>query len=370
MNLPLSFFYKFFKENNFFVIDNIVYNLKAFPGEAGTFFIGKKRFGINEGLKLSKIEEVYFSNYNTTLKEYGNRIVGKILQEEKGIYKDYHNLGQEIELIEFVFYNLIKKEKKNIKEVKTLKVQSRNIPLIEEILNHNCFVQEGNIYLLKEGKKGNVFAKIKDRCYYSDKCLDKSLEDLEKNYIKKVEEKICNELTKGQDSLLDQIKSLNKKKEIIKLINKGEFYDQKEEVGFLKDDFGFFVVRKIKPYILYENWNNKYYQFGEAIIGIKLGKKGRKIQWHDPIVINPYIHPALPDTNWNSHQKICKGNYDYQQATKGRSLEESIRILLGEGKRMLTSGYYGVKGAWHFLTEEPFQKLEVKQYDPTEVSNR
>ena len=370
MNLPPTFFYEFFKENTFFVIENMIYNIKVAPGESGIFFVGKKKFGINEGLTLSKLEEIYFSHYDSKLKNYGNNVLKKILEEEKDICQDYHKLGQEIEFVEFALYKLLNKGKKSIKKAKILNFKRKNSCLINKIFNNYCFVRKGKIYRIKNEKKNTTSAKINNKYYNISESLKQSLETLEKEYIKNIKDKIYNQLTKGKDSLFNKIQSLKEKKDVINLINKGDFYDSKEDIGFKKGSEGFFITKKVKPYILYETENKKHYRFGEATLGVKLVKKHGELQWQEPVVINPYIHPAIPNATKKPFQKICRGKYDYKKATEGKNLEESVRILLGESKRMLLSGYYGIRGAWHFLTEKPFQILEVKEYYPKEVSNR
>ena len=262
------------------------------------------------------------------------------------------------------------KGKKSIKKAKILNFKRKNSCLINKIFNNYCFVRKGKIYRIKNEKKNTTSAKINNKYYNISESLKQSLETLEKEYIKNIKDKIYNQLTKGKDSLFNKIQSLKEKKDVINLINKGDFYDSKEDIGFKKGSEGFFITKKVKPYILYETENKKHYRFGEATIGVKLIKKHGQLQWQEPVVINSYIHPALPNATKKPYQKICQGKYDYKKATEGKNLEESVRILLGESKRMLLSGYYGIRGAWHFLTEKPFQILEVKEYNPKEVSNR
>lgn len=369
MKLPPTFFYNFLKENTFFVVDNKIYNpTPLYPNGLVLAFNGKK-FHFNEGLKLSDLEKLYFQNNDAELKRYGNEVLRNILSNEQEISEDYHKLGQEIELVEFILYNLLKKEKEE-DTIKILAPQKEYSCLIDKLFNQNCFVWQGRLYLLQKESNSLFSVKIGNKEYgLGDRCqLD--LEELEKKYIKNIEEKICHNLTTGKESLLRKVEKLKGKKKLIEIIKKKEFYDHEEDIGLKICGEGFFVTKKIKPYVLYEPQNKKYYGFGEALIGVKLEKQNKKISWKDPVVINPYIHPALPSKERKPCQKICNGKFEYSKAVKGRSIEEALRIILAEAKRMILNGYFGEKGAWHCLTETQFQSLEVTKFNPKEVANQ
>ncbi len=373
MKPPVSFLYNFFKENIFFLIDQTIYT-KDSPCNNGFYLkANNKKFYFNKGLKLSKLEELYFQNNETELKEYGNKLLKNCLSYEKELGTDYHKLGREIELVEFVLYNVIKKCKKEDSKIKIISLKDNNPCLIDNLINQDCFVFEGKFYSLNKGK--DIFnIKIQNQDYSIGELLDINLEELEEKYSKSIEEKIYKYLTKGKESLANKIEGLNKKKGILDIIKKGEFYDAKEELGIKISDKGFFATTKIrKPYILEEPTTKKRYRFGEALIGVKLAKQEDTIRWNDPVVINPYIHPALPNLEPKPYQKICNGKFDYNRAVQGRSLEDSVRILLSEGARMILKGYYGhhkIDGAWHSLTEKAFQALEAKGLCDKEVTNR
>lgn len=373
MKLPPTFFYKFFKENTFFVVDNAIYNPRFSSSEIGFISVGDKKFGLDEGLKLSRLEELYFSNNDSELKNCCNNLLKSILTDEKEINRDYYELGEDLEFIEFVWYDLLRKKKTAKPKIKLIKVKEKNPFLIDEIFSQDCFVWKGKLYALEKGK-GLFNVKIKNKSYSIGESLESNLEELEKKYLKKIEEKVYNQLTKGQDSLLSRIGRLKEKKDLIDIIRKGEFFDAKENIGFKKDVKGFFVTTKAGKgcngdYILYEPNNGKYYRFEEALIGIKLVKQDESISWWEPVVINPYIHPSLPSKRPTPHQKICEGNFDYKQAVKGCDLASAIRILLGEARRLILSGYYGASGAHSSLSAGHFQELEVKSFDATEVTN-
>ena len=251
-----------------------------------------------------------------------------------------------------------------------MNIEKKNSCLINKLFNQNCFVWNGKIYSLDKDKKSIFSARINNQNYSIGREHDFSLKTLEKNYLKCIKDKLYNKLTKGKSSLFDKIKRLKEQKDLINIIKKSEFFDAKENIGFKKSNKGFFVTTKVKPYILYEPQNKKYYKFNEALIGISLVKENNKINWQDPLIINSYIHPALPSATPSPYQKICNGDFDYNKATKGKNLESSIRILLAQATRMIERGYYGERGAWSALTEPKFQKLEVKNFDPKEVTNK
>jgi hypothetical protein len=370
MKLPSTFFYNFFKENTLFVIDGTIYNQNPSSNDGPVLIVGEKKFYFNEGPKLSQLEELYFQNNSSEFKKYGNEVLKNFLSDEKGINVDYHELGQEIEFAELALYGILKNEKKEKTPVKIIQ-SKQNSCLIEKILDQDCFVLQGKIYSLRKGKDGIFRIKIKNHDYNIHERFDVNLEELEKKYLKNIEEKIYFDLTNSKESLFKKIKGLKEKKELIDIIKKGEFYDEKEELGFKISKEGFFVTKKVKPYVLYEPNNGSYYRFGDMLIGTKLVKQDNLFNWKYPVIINPYIHPALPHAKEaKPYQKICNGKYDYYKAVEGKGFEESVRIVLAAAKRMLLSGYVGEKGAWHFLTEKPFQPLEVKEFDPKEVTNR
>jgi len=358
MKLPPTFLYQLFKENTFFLVDNTIYNPKT-SGENGTFL----KFRIDKGLKLSQLEELYFSNNENEIKEYRNILLQKILKDEKTIDKDYHRLGNEIGFLEIILDDLIKKRKNKIQIIKNEK------SIINNLFKKDCFVLEGKIYGLSK-KKNDLSARINNKEYNIGKRLELNLSELEKKYNKGIKEKIQKELTQGNDSLLSNIKKLKEKKNLIGILNKGEFFDKKENIGFKKDNKGFFATTRTGKYVLYEPANKKYYRFQDALIGVKLEKKNKRIIWNDPVVLNKYIHPALPSSRLKTHQKICKGDFDYKKDVQRKSIEEALRILLARGRFMILRGYFGEKGAWHSLKDEQFKKLETKSFHPKEVSNR
>lgn len=355
------------------MINTTIYNLSQFPCNCPTLTVGGKKFFFNEGLKLSKLEELYFQNNDSELKKYSNELLKNVLSDEEGVSTDYHKLGQEAELVELILCNIFKKNKKESKTVKPLIFQEKNSCLIEKLFNQDCFIWQGRIYSLNKGGVGLYSIRLKDQDYSIGEHLKLNLEDLEKKYLKSIEENIFHQLTKGKEALFNKLEKLKEKKEIIDIIKRGEFYNPVENQGIEITDKGVFVTTRVKPYILYEPKNKKYYRFGEAVIGVKLVKQDSLVCWKDPVVINPYIHPALPSKEAKPYQKICNGKLDYNQLTEGKSLEEAVRLLLSEAERMIISGYFGkkeVKGAWYQLTEYQFQNLEVKDFNPREVTNR
>lgn len=376
MKLPITFFYSFFKENQnnkLLVIDRTVYTPTSDCNSDTIVKTKNHNFYFNGGIKLSKLEEMYFKNYDTELKRCGNEIIKNCLAYEKEI--DYHKLGQNVELTEFMLYKVIDYKKEESK-AKIIDIKSKNTGccLIDHLIGKDFFVDRQKFYELHKGKDSipSRSIKVKNQDYKIGEESDLNIEDLEKKYLEIIEEKIYNDLTKGQGSLVKKINNLTKKKDVFDIIKKGEFYDLKEKKGIKISDEGFFATIKSKnTYVLHEGSNGKCYRFGEALIGVKLTKEGDKIRWNEPVVINPYIHPGLPYTDYRTYQKICKGDYDYNKAIRGQSLERAIRILLEEGKRMLENGYYMVeiKKAWHQLTEEPFQKLETKNFTASEITN-
>jgi len=369
MNPPPSFLYGFFKGSDALLIDHTVYTNDRSCKNAPYLKANGQKFYFSEGIRLSKLEGLYFRNNETELKEYGNKVIKNLLSNEKELGEDYHKLGKDIELVEFVLYNVIKKSKQESQKIKIISSHS-NSCLIESLVKPDCFILQGKFYSLDKGKKGMFNIRANNHDHSIGEYLGINVEELEQKYLKRIEEKVYKDLTNGKGSLVNKIEGLNKKKEILDIISKGEFYDIKEELGMKISNKGFFAITRIrKPYILKEPKTRKSYRFGEASIGVKLTKQGNSITWSDPVVTNPYIHPALPSLEPKPYQRICNGKYDYRRAVQGKSLEDSVRILLDEGKRMILSGYYGVDGAWHPLTEKFWENLEITDFDDKEVTN-
>ncbi len=186
MKLPSTFFYNLLKENTFFVVDNKIYNPSTSYPNGLVLAFGGKKFHFNEGLKLSDLEKLYFQNNDTELKRYGDEVLRNILSNEQEISEDYHKLGQEIELVEFILYNLLKKEKEE-DTIKILAPQKEYSCLIDKLFNQNCFVWQGRLYPLQKESNSLFSVKIENKEYgIGDRCrLD--LEELEKKYIKSIE---------------------------------------------------------------------------------------------------------------------------------------------------------------------------------------
>lgn len=145
---------------------------------------------------------------------------------------------------------------------------------------------------------------------------------------------------------------------------KDRFYNKENNLGFERNDFGFFIYTLVEPYILYERKNRKYYKFDRAKIGVELIGKA----WKDPIIINPYSHPALRYKN-KDFQKICNGSCDYNAIRKKYRLEDQIKVVLEKARHMILRGYFSQKGSWHSLTEPIFREHIVCNPDKGMVSN-
>lgn len=145
---------------------------------------------------------------------------------------------------------------------------------------------------------------------------------------------------------------------------KDSFYSKEMNLGFEKNDYGFFIYTVVEPYVLYEKRNGKYYKFDEAKIGVEIIGE----TWREPIVINSYSHPALRSKNI-AFQKICNGSYDYNAIRRKYKQEDQVKVVLEKAKSMMLRGYFSQKGSWHSLTELMFKEHEVYNPDKRTVSN-
>ncbi len=365
MNLPPSLFYKLAMNSNFAIIDKLIYNPKILKNTKDYFSIYRKKIALIKGLKLEELEKIYFSNHKEIIKKESNKFIKEIIKEETLIKKDVYQLSDEIQFLEFFLSDILKKKKKK----KIRKIKRKKNCILEDILSEDYFIWNRKIYRVTKKEK-SPYLKVKGKKYSIEESIEKSIEDLEREYQKQLKERIIEELTKGEKSLTSRIKNIKEKKEIYNFLKKKSYFDKKEKIGFKICSQGFFITSHVEPYILFEPKNKRYYRFNKAIIGVQLERNKGKIKWKDPVVINDYIHPALASKTPKPFQKICNGEFSYYQATKGKKLDESIRIILAEAKRMLQSGYFGKKGAWNPLYEPCFESLEVAEFDPKEVTNK
>jgi len=331
MSIPQTFVYKELNENTAAIVDGRIWGVKERKEDDNYFRWYGKIFGVVKGKTLRALEEDYLEKHEHEIKQPN---------KEGGInYED-------TQLADFVIKNVIGKV--------PYKNKRRDKQLIEEVLYMSAlFACCGSLYEVNQGKNENHELRIEGKSYSIGKELTE-LEELERKYERKLENILTRQARYNSGTT--------------KIIEKGRFYNQNENIGFEKTENGFFVYTVVKPYSLYERYNNKYYGFGEAKIGIKLEIVDEEIAWQSAVVINRYIHPALP--NLGTYQRICTGNYSYDTLReKYDDKAKQIRAALGEAVRMIERGYFSAKGSWNKLTNSEYMKLEIKNPKEWRVTN-
>ncbi|MEM4244823.1 MAG: hypothetical protein QW404_00030 [Candidatus Nanoarchaeia archaeon] len=287
-------------------------------------------------IKKKKLDENYFKWYT---KIFGVQRTGHLRDLEED-YNEMCNKDDKLRLVAFVINNVIRKNRESNTKTITL----------EDLIKKPTFVCMGNMYKLSNTKTQSHEIKIKNKSYSVQEKITE-LEQFERLY-------------QNLDARLRGCFNY----EIKKIARQAKFYDPKENIGFEDTEKGFFLYTLVKPYALYERTNSKYYGFGEAKIGIQIRIVDNEIVWHDAVVMNKYIHPALPDDD--EYQKICTGNFSFEtirQKYKGKA--EQIRIALEEARRMIERGYFSRDGSWNTLQDPKYKQLELKNIMGWRVTN-
>lgn len=327
--LPETFLHKTLKDRTMIITEGKIWNVTEEDTENKLVWYGKK-FGIKEERTLKSIEEDYMEKYEKTIKE----IKEKALEKHKIKADDF-------EIAYFAINHVIGHKKEGQKS-----------SIIEEIVKENLFSCANALYKLKKGRHPNHKIRIGKEVYSIDKKIA-SLEQLERNYALQIVKKITSKF---------------KEKSYLEPIHAAEFYNKKENIGFERKERGFYAYTILKPYILYENCNGKYYKLGEAKIGVKLSITNQGIGWNDPVVINNYVHPALE--SFGPYQRICSGKFSYESIRqRHKEKGKQVRAALEQGKRMIERGYFSQGGSWHKLTEPYYRSMEIMNLTGRRVAN-
>jgi len=340
MELPETFFKKYCIKNTFFLIESIPYNVYTIPKNDGYFEWYGKKLGIEKGESFERFETLYLESQKMNVNKYIGT-TGKT-------YTDPTLL----ELVRFAHEEVINNNKTELQ---------KEISVIKQLLQKDYFVCNGKFFDLS--MKANGHALINGKRYQIESKCNYNSENFEKKYQTFLEKRIlegANLGTKAKTVLYD------------KLANNG-YYKEDKNIGFEKNEKGFFIYAIVDPYVLYEPNNECYYSFSSAKAGVKINKKRDKIEWEKIEVITPYIHPALPELEYKPFQKVCVGVFDYSKLEKLPPADAIKELIPKEIVRMLQKGYWGQHDAWKPLykhKEFERQRVEPGSFDQKLIKNK
>ncbi len=396
---PKSTFTKIAEEAGIcFVLDNKVYTVSnegKYEKTNDFLYLGNNKYCLDPSEKLDFIEYIYIKNnrkliedslekITTSYLEKGNKTLQKEIQKLKGNFPIVDMIVNEIFPIHFgkkPNKNFKKDNKVVFKNPFDLLLNKQNSVLKSFIKNRNFIIMNGYIYKTEKVPKF-VYQKNKNslrinNSYHIYKFFDR-LSNFEKQYIRMFSNKIKN-ISEYNKKLLDEKSGLIKEKNYFKDILGKDYYLEKD-VGFLRENGGYYVLLKQeKKYVLQSKDKKNYFIFDPCTIGLKveLSNKDRITTDGRPVVMEPYHHPLI-DENKPKGQ-ICfaeeKSNYlnEILKQYNGNDAAKKIyTILLIAGKGKLLSGYTNNVRPWNELTESGFkdnliskQELARKGYQVT-----
>ena len=301
-------FYLFFNENIFACIDSRIYNTcKTSTEDYLKWF--STRINLLKGELVQKLEEIYYFS--------------------AGMKKEQLN-----ELSGFIVNNVIP-NRSAAKPCDSI--------LLSILPDRDYLVFRGRFHELAPRNAANAIVHANKKDYAVGANLGLDLKELEQDYVQRLN-------TAG--------------------FTDHSGYDKKSNIGYLTDSSGFYVYAIVNPYILYERLNDKYYQFPETRIGLRLSKQKNKIIWGNPVVIDNYSHPALPDEN-KPFQDICSGLFNFNAIReKYKDPVLQVRAALVKTEEILTMGYFSNVGSWHKLKDEIFRSYETRNITGCRVTNK
>ncbi|MEA3378393.1 MAG: hypothetical protein U9Q69_02015 [Nanoarchaeota archaeon] len=305
-----STFYRYSQNNSFFIINNKIYrplkeNLKS---ENGCFCFEGEGFGIQ------LFEDIYLTD----------------LAIKNPIAKFFKKRQEMITLADLVL---------DILDGSKIVIENKESILGQMANNDSVLISNGQLYFLDPVSDGPI--KIANG-RYAVSSPPNPLEIYEGAYQKSLRETM---------DFYENTKAL-------KYLKEGFFLDPDKNLGFILNDESFYACTKVKPYVLYEKKNSKYYQFDEALVGVRLYLAADKVNMDRLIVVNDYKHPALPEIN-KPFQPICLGKYD-EKKLRQKNIDEQIKEYLRKGHKALTKEYINPKLTWYSLAEAVFSDLIVE----------
>ncbi len=332
--LPKSFVYNELRNKTAVIMNGTIMEVKERRQNQDYFRWYTKTFGIEKGKNLKTLEEDYLETYQEEIKKLRDEEVNRTTRTTIG--------AEGLELVDFFIGNVVRDNGTK---------RAEESCKIEEILKGYHFICCNTLYEVKplRGQNHEIF--IEKRSYSIDRKTN-SLEGVDEEYRRAI----------------GQRKNTAKSSQVTRIAEQKKFYDRNQNLGFETTERGFYIYTTVEPYALYERKNRKYYGFGRAKIGVHTEIRDGKIIWHQAVVMNKYIHPALKEDG--EYQSICTGNFSYNHLINRHHEEaKQIRAALEEARRMIERGYFSEKGSWNELTHEKYKTMELQNTKGWRVTN-
>ena len=189
----------------------------------------------------------------------------------------------------------------------------------------------------------------------------------------------------GSDSRINHLLDQSLTTQQNNRINAKEFYDESKNIGFKRisknNKERFFVYCWAPEHILLERITTplSFFRFDSVRVGLelKIGSRGVEPS-NPPVVLDPYVHPAIPDLAKHALKNICFQN-TYLNLINNNSTAAEITNLLQEGTKRLTSKYIAGSKEKNTAYKKLFddevqealasQKLDPRNVDPKKVYN-
>lgn len=311
-------FFSFFKENVFAIVNGKIYLENKFEKKESedSIFLDDK---INLAIKEKRVN------------------AGKLLT------KDVNFLTRDFYLDSFLIYTALSEITYNRKPN-----PSRHIEDILEYVPQPCLNIKGMVHLIEQVKSLNHLP------MQWHAILDKKIYHIKKNGlpIEALEKRITNILR--NNSTYPE-----------------EGYNEKIKIGYKTINSNLLAYTRVKPYILYEFSNWRYYRMPGCDIGFYPYFKNEKIKIGDIMVLDNYTHPALMEDG-KSMQKLCVGDYDYASNFESwyeNRPKEMIVAALNFAKKSLTAGYNFHARPYYLLSSPIFNRFVVEEFKREEVTN-
>lgn len=383
--IPSTYFFRFFSRKEYaFVLDGSLWTLDYADKTDFQVDISGVAYSMQKGPPLHELEEDYFIDEKSGLDACIEEIV---LEHERFEITTLQGMRM-AELARFVIDQIIPSYNPHALGRQQSILQDRSIPTTQtdmpnkvgrrrkqkapaQQLEHILPALLPRRYLFAD----NSFFELRNASSQEqrylhfrgvDLCLAHrvgSLREFEQKYTEEIKSMLRKKALQGDSSIAARLRNISRNRDLIADVQSGYFQDAATDVGFTIDDDRFYVTQAVAPYTLESRRSDvkRYYSFPKAIIGIELQKVGKAIHWTEPIVMNQYKHPCLP--NNRAMQEMCFGSYDFRALRQRGTIKTQVLLLLYESKKMLTSGYFGAGNPYNHLDDEQYREYRRQRFE-------
>lgn len=206
-------------------------------------------------------------------------------------------------------------------------------------------ILQGNIYNLEEDSKDSlapVLARIDKRWFSTSGLESSSIDSLVSDYHGRIKKHVQDKVKRNREvrSLRNLLPGFDEVR------NCPEFYSAEHNLGFKRQEEGLWAYTWTPEYVLKEWRSGLLFRFPKAQVGVELiEQEPGNIKVNNPIVLNQYTHPAVPDIG-KAMRHICfvyheRPDYDHLPAV------EKIFALLRDGCAMLMSNFDSSGHTYH-----------------------